>query len=264
MKKVTLKSLLKKKQNQEKIVSITAYDFTFARIIDQCDVDIILVGDSLSNVCAGYPSTLPITLDEMIYHCKAVRKGVNRAFLAGDLPFLSYQVSIEKALESAGRMMKESQVDAVKLEGGEIMAETIYRLTQVGIPVMGHLGFTPQSEFQIGRGLQGKEEDAAKKILDEARILEEAGVFSVVLEMVPANLAKEITSLLNIPTIGIGAGVNCDGQILVSYDLLGMDKDFNPKFLKKYADFSKLIPEAVNLYAFEVKSGVYPDSSHSF
>lgn len=264
MKKITLKSLLKKKQNQEKIVSITAYDYTFARLFDQCDVDLILVGDSLSNVCAGYSSTLPITLDEMIYHCKAVRRGVQRAFLTGDLPFLSYQVSIEKAIENAGRMLQEAQVDAVKLEGGEIMAETIFRLTQIGIPVMGHLGFTPQSEFQIGRGLQGKEEDSAKKIFNEAKMLEEAGAFSIVLEMVPSKLAKEITGSLSIPTIGIGAGHYCDGQVLVSYDLLGLDQEFNPKFLKKYCDLSAIIPEAVNQYALEVKKGEYPDSTHSF
>ncbi|MDH4128002.1 MAG: 3-methyl-2-oxobutanoate hydroxymethyltransferase [Spirochaetota bacterium] len=265
MKKITVKSLIQKKIDNEKIVSITAYDYTFARIIDQANVDIILVGDSLSNVCAGYKTTLPITLDEMIYHSKAVRRGVTNAFLMADLPFLSYQVSIEQAIMSAGRLMKEAEVEGVKLEGGEIMVETIYKLTQSGIPVMGHIGFTPQSEFQLGgHFVQGKDKANAEKLKHEAKIIEEAGAFGLLLEMIPQNLAKEITESISIPTIGIGAGPHCDGQILVCYDLLGMNNDFSPKFLRKYAQLNNEITSAVNAYSKDIKSGTYPSESESY
>jgi len=264
MKKVLLNTLSNKKKGKEKIVAITAYDYTFARIIDQCNVDIILVGDSLSNVCAGYKTTIPITLDEMIYHCRSVRRGVNRSLLLGDLPFLSYQVSIEEAIRSAGRMMKEAEVEGVKLEGGEPLADTIYRLTEIGIPVMGHIGFTPQSEHQLGRNVQGKNMLQFEKLKKEAIILEEAGAFGIVLELMPTELAKEISESLTIPTIGIGAGGGCDGQILVCYDLLGMDQEFSPKFLRKYANFCDNITEAVNAYAKDVQSGEYPNLRESY
>ncbi len=265
MKKVTIKTLADKKRRQEKIVSITAYDYTFARILDQCDVDMILVGDSASNVCAGYQTTLPITLDEMIYHSRSVRRGVQRAFLMADLPFLSYQASVEQAVLSAGRLMKEAEVEGVKLEGGEIMADTIYRLAHIGIPVMAHIGLTPQAQHQLGgRLIQGREEAEAKRLKEEAKVLEEAGAFALLLELIPTELAKEITDSINIPTIGIGAGSHCDGQILVCYDLLGMDKDFNPKFLKKYAKLHDTISHAVQNYAEDVRNRKYPGDPESY
>ena len=265
MKKVTLRALRDKKQKKEKIVALTAYDYTFARIIDQCNVDVILVGDSLSNVCCGYQTTLPITLDEMIYHSKAVRRGVKKAFLMGDMPFLSYQVSVEKAIENAGRFMKEAEVDGVKIEGGEIIADTVYHLSHKGIPVMAHIGFMPQSEHQLGgRYVQGKEEGEALRIKKEAKIFEEAGAFGLLLESIPSKLAKEITESVNIPTIGIGAGADCDGQILVCYDLLGMDKEFNPKFLRKYAQLSDTITEAVTSYSEDIRSKSFPNDTECY
>ncbi len=265
MKKMTTKKIIKKKQNKEKVVAVTAYDYSFARIIDQCDVDLILVGDSLSNVFAGYKTTLPITLDEMIYHCKAVRRGVENSLLIGDLPFLSYHISREQAIQSAGRMMKEAEVEGVKLEGGEAMADIIYRLTQIGIPVMGHLGFTPQSEHKFGgRRVQAKNETEVDRLAKDAKILEESGAFCVVLELIPLEAARKITTAINIPTIGIGAGPHCDGQILVHYDLLGIDHEFNPKFLRKYANLHEVITNAVKTYSSDVKSGGYPADSESY
>ncbi len=263
-KKTSIKTITNKKLNNEKIISITAYDYTFARIIDQCNVDIILVGDSLSNVVAGYRTTLPITLDEMIYHCRSVRRGVNRSLLIGDMPFLSYQISTDKAIDNVGRMMKESQVEGVKLEGGELIADTVYRLTQIGIPVLGHIGFTPQSEHQLGGHIvQGRKNEQHEKLIKEAKILEQAGAFAIVLELIKSDVAKNITNSIKIPTIGIGAGVNCDGQIIVCYDVLGMT-DFNPKFLRKYANLQKTITDAINCYAEDITLGKFPSSSESY
>lgn len=264
MNKITTKTIRNKK-NKEKIVSITAYDYTFARILDQCEVDIILVGDSLSNVIAGYKTTLPIGLDEMIYHSKSVRRGVERSLLIGDMPFMSYQINNEKAITNAGRFMKEAEVDGIKLEGGEEYAEVINKLTQIGIPVMGHLGFTPQSEHQFGgRYVQGKGEEALEKIIKSAKVLQECGAFSIVLEMVPIETAKQVTESIDIPTIGIGAGPYCDGQIIVCYDLLGMDNSFSPKFLRRYANLNEIITNSVNSYSKDVISGDYPTDSESY
>jgi len=265
MNKITLKALRKKKETGEKIVSVTAYDYTFARIFDDCGIDIILVGDSASSVCCGHDTTLPITLDEMIYHTKNVRRGVKSSFLLADLPFLSYQSSIEQAVMSSGRLLKEGGAQGVKLEGGEIMADTIYRLSQTGIPVMGHIGFTPQSEHQLGgRFAQGKDKETANKILKEAKVLEEAGAFALLLEMIPASLAREITHSVSIPTIGIGAGPDCDGQVLVSYDLLGMNPGFNPKFLRKYANLHEGISTAIKAFASDVRDRAYPGESETY
>ncbi len=264
MGKININTILEKK-SKEKIVAITAYDYTFAKIIDQCDVDLILVGDSSANVCAGHNTTLPITLDEMIFLSKSVRRGVKKSFLMSDLPFLSYQASVEQAVMSAGRLMKEAEVEGVKLEGGEIMAETVYKLTRIGIPVMGHIGLTAQSEHQLGgRHVHGKTNNQAERLLKDAKILEEAGAFSILLEMITSELAKKITDSVKIPTVGIGSGKDCDGQILVCYDLLGLDDSFNPKFLRKYAGLSTLIRNAVNTYSSDVRSILYPGLSESY
>lgn len=262
----TVRHFLEMKRRGEKIVALTAYDYPFARLLQEAGVDLILVGDSLGQVVLGHDSTLPVTLDEMIHHAGAVRRGAPDAFLVLDLPFMSYQVSPEEALRSAGRVMKETGVESVKLEGGgERTLETVDRLVDAGIPVMGHLGLIPQSVHALGGyRVQGREEEDAERLLAEARGLEEAGCFSVVLELLPTELAARISGELEIPTIGIGAGPGCDGQVLVLYDALGMNPGFEPKFLKRFADLWGAAREGVEAYAREVREGEYPDEEHSF
>jgi 3-methyl-2-oxobutanoate hydroxymethyltransferase len=265
-KKVTVRSFAQAKERGEPVVMVTAYDALFARLVDESGVDSVLVGDSLGNVFAGLETTVPVTLDQMIYHGTAARRGTKRALLVVDLPFLTYQVSTERALLNAGRVMQETQCDAVKLEGGSPeAAETIRALVRAGIPVVGHLGFTPQSVHVLGGfRVQGRGEDAAERLLVDARRVQEAGAFSLVLELVPADVAARVTAALTIPTIGIGAGVGCDGQVLVLPDLLGLTDDFTPKFLKRYATLAETTREAVRHYAAEVRARAYPGSEHAF
>jgi 3-methyl-2-oxobutanoate hydroxymethyltransferase len=253
------------KKKNEKICMLTAYDYPTALIVDEAGIDVVLVGDSLGMVMLGYDSTLPVTIEEMIHHTKAVSRAVKHAMVVGDMPFMSYQVSPEHALYNAGRFLQEAGAQGVKLEGGREVAEITRRMTIAGIPVMAHLGLTPQSVHQFGGyKVQGKEEQAAKRIVEDAKILEEAGAFSIVLECVPAALAKTVTHSLTIPTIGIGAGVDCDGQVLVLHDMVGLFDKFIPKFVKTYAHLNVQMKEAVNQYIDEVKRGVYPEKKHSF
>lgn len=263
--KVTTAVIRGMKEKGEKISMLTAYDYPTAFLLDQSGIDALLVGDSLGMVVLGYGSTLPVTMDEMIHHTKSVCRGARRAMVIGDMPFMSYQASLEDALRNAGRFLKETDAQAVKLEGGQEVAEITRRLTVAGIPVMSHLGLTPQSIQQFGGfKIQGKSAEAAHRIIEDAKRLEEAGAFSVVLECVPADLAAEITRSLSIPTIGIGAGVHCDGQILVTNDMLGTFEKFTPKFVKKYANLSIQMRAAVKQYADEVRSGIFPGKEHSF
>ena len=263
-KRVTLREIARKKREGEKLVVVTAYDVLFARVVDAAGVDIVLVGDSVGNVVAGFDSTLPVKLDQMIYHGAAVRRGIKHALLVVDMPFLSYQASVERAILNSGRVLQETLADAVKLEGGNPeMVNTVSALTRTGIPVMAHLGFTPQSVRTLGMRIQGREHGDADRLVDEAKALESAGAFSIVLELLPADVAERITSAVTIPTIGIGAGPHCDGQVLVLPDLLGLNDGFAPKFLKKYANIAQTAREAVSKYAEEVRSGVYPDTEHS-
>lgn len=264
--RVTTREFVAMKERGEKIAVVTAYDVLFARLVDDAGVDAVLVGDSLGQVFAGFDSTLPVTLDQMIYHAQAVRRGVRRALLIFDMPFLTYQVSPEEAVRNAGRVLQETGAQAVKLEGGtEAIAETARRLVAVGIPVMGHLGLTPQSVHAFGGyGLRGREADERAEILAAARRLADAGCFSLVLEMIPRGLAAEISRALRIPTIGIGAGPDCDGQVLVLPDLLGLNPAFTPKFLKRYAEMGAATREAVVRYVDEVKSGAYPGPEHTY
>ena len=253
------------KETGEKIAMLTAYDFGIASIMDEADIDIILVGDSLGMVMLGYDSTLPVTMEDMLHHTKAVARGVHKALIVADMPFMSYQISPQVALANAGRFLQEADAQAVKLEGGQEQAESVHKITTAGIPVMAHLGLTPQSIHQMGGyKVQGKKEDAAKKMMPDAKILEEAGAFALVLECVPEKLAEEITRAFSIPTIGIGAGVHCDGQVLVINDILGMYERMTPKFVKKYATLSVEIKKAVKTYVSEVKDSSFPDSEHSF
>jgi 3-methyl-2-oxobutanoate hydroxymethyltransferase len=263
-KRITLRDIARMKRDGEKLVVVTAYDVLFARVVDASGVDIVLVGDSVGNVVAGLDSTLPVKLEQMIYHGAAVRRGIKHALLVVDMPFLSYQASVERAILNAGRLLQETGADAVKLEGGsrEIVA-TVAALIRTGIPVMAHLGFTPQSVRTIGMRIQGRERGDADRLTEEAIALEEAGAFSIVLELLPSDVAKQITAAVSIPTIGIGAGPHCDGQVLVLPDLLGLNDGFEPKFLKKYADLAGVARDAVQKYADEVRSGAYPDASHS-
>ena len=263
--KVTVKTLLTMKAKGEKICMLTAYDYLTAKHVDDSGMDVILVGDSAAMVFAGYENTLPITLDEMLYHVKAVNRGRKRALLVADMPFLSYQGSIDEAVMNAGRMLKEGGAEAVKLEGGSVFVPLITRLTQIGIPVMGHLGMTPQSVHQFGGyKLQGKEGDTGKMIIRDAKLLEQAGCFALVLEKVPLIVAKEIQASLKIPVIGIGAGPYCDGQVLVVQDMLGIFDEFQPKFLKKYADLAEMMKTAFRNYISDVKAGSFPDIEHSY
>ncbi|HNZ31226.1 MAG TPA: 3-methyl-2-oxobutanoate hydroxymethyltransferase [Smithellaceae bacterium] len=261
----TILDIKKMKATGEKIAMLTAYDFGMSSIIDDADIDIILVGDSLGNVVLGYDTTLPVTMEDMLHHTKAVARGVQKALLVADMPFMSYQISPQAALANAGRFLQEAGAQAVKLEGGEEQAESIRKITSAGIPVMAHLGLTPQYIHQLGGyKIQGKKDDAAEKMMADAKILEEAGAFSLVLECVPEKLAEEITKELSIPTIGIGAGVHCDGQVLVVNDMLGMYERMTPKFVKKYANLSADIRKAVRAYVTEVKSASFPGPEHSF
>lgn len=257
---------IREKKGKEPIVVVTAYDALFGRLVDEAGVDMVLVGDSLGNVFAGYDSTLPVTLEQMIYHASAVCRGVTRALVVVDMPFLTYQVDVPRAIENAGRVMQHSGAHAVKLEGGTPrIAETVRALLETGIPVVGHLGFTPQSVHALGGfRVQGRHPTDADRIVDEAKRLEDAGAFAVVLELMPAAVAERVTAALSIPTIGIGAGVGCDGQVLVLPDLLGLNDTFAPKFLKRYANIADTVRDAVRTYADDVRTRKYPDAEHSF
>ncbi|MDF1501537.1 3-methyl-2-oxobutanoate hydroxymethyltransferase [Roseisolibacter sp. H3M3-2] len=265
-KKVTVRSFAQAKARKESLVMVAAYDALFARLSDEAGVDAVLVGDSLGNVVAGLETTVPVTLEQMIYHGAAARRGTARALLVVDMPFLTYQVTTERALLNCGRVMQETRCDAVKVEGGSPeMAETVRALVRAGIPVMGHLGFTPQSVHVLGGfRVQGREEEAAQRMVDDARRLEDAGAFSVVLELVPAAVAQRVTEAVGIPTIGIGAGAACDGQVLVLADLLGLTDGFAPKFLKRYATLAADTRDAVRRYADEVRGRAYPGDEHAF
>ena len=265
MKKVMIPDLQDKKREARKITMLTAYDYPSAKFIDDAGIDAILVGDSLGMVVLGYDSTVPVTMDEMIHHAKAVRRGTKRAFLIGDMPFMSYQISTEEAVRNAGRFMKEAGCDAVKLEGGDEVVEVTKAIVGAGIPVLGHLGLTPQTVSKLGGyRIQGKDADSAKKILDQALRLEQVGCFAVVLECVPDKVAKLITERLKIPVIGIGAGPDCDGQVLVTNDMIGLFDKFVPKFVKQYVKLSSLLTDAFTRYKDEVEKGVFPGKEHCF
>lgn len=262
--RVTISEIKEMKQKKEKIPMLTAYDYITARMIDEVGVPLILVGDSLGMVMLGYESTIPVTMDEMLHHTKAVVRGAKKALVIGDMPFMTYHASVSDALYNAARFIQEGGAQAVKLEGGEIVAEAVKRLTACGIPVMGHLGLTPQSIYQLGGfKVQGKVPEAAQKLLKDACILEEAGAFAIVLECIPAPLSRLITRRISIPTIGIGAGPDCDGQVQVISDILGLYTDFVPKHAKRYARLADEIKVAVADYVAEVKSASFPTMKHS-
>jgi len=264
-KKITIPDLRAKKAGGKKITMLTAYDYPMARLVDEAGIDCILVGDSLGMVVLGYDSTVPVTMDEMIHHSKAARRGTRYAFLIGDMPFMSYQVSKEEAIRNAGRFMKEAGCDAVKLEGGYEVLDVTKAIIDAGIPVLGHLGLTPQTISKLGGyRVQGRDAQAAKKILDQALKMEEAGCFAVVLECVPDEVAKLITEKLNIPTIGIGAGVSCDGQVLVTNDMVGFFDRFVPKFVKQYVKLSVSILDGLKRFKDEVETEKFPGKEHSF
>ena len=264
-KKVTIAELQEKKQKKQKITMVTAYDYSTARILDQTGIDTILVGDSLGNVVLGYESTVPVTMDEMLHHCKAVARGVASGFIIGDMPFLSYQVSHEKAIENAGRFIKEAGCDAIKLEGGSDMAPTVKAIVRAGIPVCAHIGLTPQTATMLsGYKVQGKTAKSARKLIQSAKDLEDAGAFMIVFECIPDFLASRITKELKIPTIGIGAGRDCDGQVLVYHDLVGLFDRFTPKFAKQYINLIPMISDAIAQYKKEVEAGKFPGPEHSF
>jgi len=263
-KKVTTRAFREKKERGEPITMLTAYDYPTAAAMDQAGVDSILVGDSLAMVVLGYENTLPVTMEEMLHHCRAVSRGARLALLVGDMPFMSYQVSVEEAVRNAGRFLQQGNMDAVKLEGGRERADAIRAITGAGIPVMGHLGLTPQSVHQLGGfRAQGKTATAAKRLLEDAQLLEEAGCFSLVLESVPARLAELVSKRIHIPTIGIGAGAGCDGQVLVSHDLLGLFDRFTPKFVKKYANFHAEMQRAFSEYIDDVQTKTFPAAEHT-
>lgn len=264
-KRITTESLQKMKQNSERISMLTAYDYTLAKIIDNAGIDVILVGDSASNIMAGHETTLPITLDQMIYHASSVVRGVNRALVVVDLPFGSYQGDSKKALHSAIKIMKESGAHSVKMEGGKEILESVERILSSGIPVMGHLGLTPQSIYKFGTyTVRAKEEKEAIKLLEDAKLLEKAGCFAIVLEKVPADLAKKVAKSISIPIIGIGAGNDVDGQVLVLHDMLGMNNEFSPRFLRRYLDLTKEIADSVNQYILDVKSRDFPNENEQY
>ena len=264
-KPVTTRTVLEMKRAGKKIVTLTAYDALFAELLDQSGVDIVLVGDSVNTVLCAQDTTVSATVEQMIYHGRIVRAGVRRALVVIDMPFMSYQVSIEDAKRNCGRVMQLTNAHAVKLEGGIGMAPTVRSLVEIGIPVMGHLGLTPQSVHALGGyRVQGREADAAERLVADAKALEDAGAFAIVLELMPATVAERITKALAIPTIGIGAGVHCDGQVLVLHDMLGLNEHLNPKFLKRYANLADQVRDAVRCYGEDVRSGAYPDSAHSF
>ena len=261
---VKLPDLSQRKRQGEKLVMLTCYDALFARLLESSGIDLLLVGDSLNQVLTGRASTLSATLDQMIYHAASVRRGAVRTPVIVDLPFLSYQVSIQEAVRNAGRVLAETDCHAVKLEGGAAMAPTVRALVERGIPVFGHLGFTPQSVNLLGPRVQGRDDAGAARLAEDAEALEAAGACAIVLELVPKTLAADISSRLTIPTIGIGAGNGCDGQGLVLHDMLGLNDEFAPRFLKRYAELAEEVRRAVSEYAAEVRSGAYPDDAHSF
>ena len=264
-KRVTTKSVVEMKANGEKISMLTAYDYTFAKLLDSAGIDVLLVGDSASNVMAGHETTLPITLDQMIYHASSVVRGTNRALIVVDLPFGTYQSDPKKALRSAIRIMKESGAHAIKLEGGKEEAESIKRIVNAGIPVMGHLGLTPQSIHQFGSfALRAKEEAEAQKLKEDAKLLEQLGCFAIVLEKIPAKLAEEVAKSVRIPIIGIGAGNAVDGQVLVMQDMLGMSNEFQPRFLRKYANLQEVVTNAVSHYIEDVKNVDFPNEKEQY
>ncbi|MDW7695626.1 3-methyl-2-oxobutanoate hydroxymethyltransferase [Flammeovirgaceae bacterium SG7u.111] len=265
IKRITTHILREMKERGEKISMLTAYDFSMAKILDATGIDILLVGDSASNVMAGNETTLPITLDQMIYHATSVVKGVRRSLVVVDIPFGSYQGSSSEALRSAIRIMKESGAHAVKMEGGSEIKDSVLRTLSAGVPVMGHLGLTPQSIYKFGTyTVRAKEEEEAQKLIEDAHMLEECGCFGLVLEKIPASLAKRVASELTIPVIGIGAGPHVDGQVLVSHDLLGVNQDFNPRFLRRYADLHGVITKAVQDYIADVKSNDFPNENECY
>lgn len=263
--KITTKTLFLMKKKGIKISALTAYDFITAKILNESGIDLILVGDSLGNVFQGNETTLPVTMDEMIYHTKAVTKGVDRSMVIVDMPFMSYQTNTDEAFRNAGRIMKETAAGGVKVEGGKRVAETIRKITEAGIPVMGHVGLTPQSIHQFGSyKARGTDEDEASQIIEDAKILEEAGAFSLVLEKIPFMLAKKITESISIPTIGIGAGVHCDGQILVTPDMLGLNVDFRPRFVRYYANLADEFTKAFKQYTEDVRNKNFPTEEESY
>jgi 3-methyl-2-oxobutanoate hydroxymethyltransferase len=263
--KVTIHTLRQMKERGEKIAMLTAYDATFARLLDEAGADVLLVGDSLGMVVQGHDTTLPVTLEEVAYHCRAVSRGARRAHIVGDMPFMSYQASWEQGMTNAGRLMKEGNCHSVKLEGGAVHAELVHRLVNAGIPVMGHIGLTPQSYHQLGGfKVQGREVGGRERLLSDARTLEQAGVYAIVLEAIPADIARDITESVAVPTIGIGAGTGCDGQVLVSYDALGMDETFKPRFVRRYATLGAEIKQAISHYVADVRAGAFPSDAESF
>ncbi|MBL7975144.1 MAG: 3-methyl-2-oxobutanoate hydroxymethyltransferase [Candidatus Kapabacteria bacterium] len=262
---VTTLRLIEMKRNNQKIVCLTAYDALIAGILDSAGVDVLLVGDSVGNVVQGHETTIPVTLEDIIYHTKAVKRGAQRALVVADMPFMSYQVNTDEAFRNAGRLMKEAGAGAVKLEGGMRVAETVSRMTEAGIPVMGHLGLTPQSINQFGTYRpRGKDEEEAQQIINDAIALQDAGAFAIVLEKIPAPLAKQVSEKLIVPTIGIGAGVHCDGQILVYTDMLGLTVDFNPRFVRRYGNLHEQIMKAVTAYGDDIRSSAFPNESESY
>ncbi len=264
-KSFTINDFRKAKESKTPISMVTCYDFPFAKIIEKTDIDTVLVGDSLGNVIAGYESTIPVTVDQMIYHTEIVRRGAPSKFLIIDMPFMSYHISVEESLRNAGRMMKETGANAVKLEGGRDFRHIIEALVRASIPVIGHLGLTPQSVHKLGGySVQGRGDEARKRLIEDAKIIAEAGVSAMVLEKVPEELAKEISEAVSVPTIGIGAGRYCDGQVLVLHDMLGMDETFSPKFLKKYANLFEIAKNAIQEYHTEVHERTFPDKKNVY
>lgn len=265
MSKITIQDLLKKKAEQRKITMLTAYDYPFAKIVDEAGIDAIIVGDSVGMVVQGLENTLPVTMDEMIYHTKIVSRAVKNAMVIGDLPFMSYQTSVEDAARNAGRFLKDAGASAVKIEGGAEVAEHIRAMTKSDIPVMAHIGLTPQSIHRMGGyKVQGKTEESAKRLIEEAHIAEDAGAFSLLLEAIPIGLARRITEELSIPTIGIGAGPYCDGQVLVLHDVIGLFERFLPRFAKRYANLKDEALNAIRVYKEEVEKGIFPSEKQSF
>ena len=263
---VTIPSLQAKKERREKIVALTAYDFPVAKIVDEAGIDLILVGDSLGMVVLGYPSTIPVTMDDMIHHTKAVTRAVRRALVIGDMPYFSFHLSVEDSIANASRFLKEAGAKGVKIEGAsKKRLKLIEAMVEAEIPVMGHVGLTPQSIHHLGQfKVRGTQSAEAKRIIDDALNVERAGAFAVILECIPEDLARTVTRKLMVPTIGIGAGPHCDGQILVFHDLVGLSNGYNPKFVKKYADLQTVISQAVKKYGDEVRQGLFPDEEHSY
>ncbi len=262
---VTTKTVMTMKRSGEKIAMLTAYDFLVAKLLDQVGIDIVLVGDSLGNVVQGYETTLPVTVDDMIYHAKAVKRAVRNALIVVDMPFMSYQNSVDEAVRNCGRVMKEVGVGAVKLEGGAYIADVVRHLVKIGIPVMGHLGLTPQAINKFGTyEVRAQDKDEADQILKDAKVLSDAGVFAIVLEKIPASLARKVTSSVKVPTIGIGAGPHCDGQVLVVYDMLGLTEEFRPRFVRRYGELAQGMRDAFKAYIHDVKSLQFPTMKESY